>query len=143
MKKVRIFTDGCCKGNPGPGGYGCIIQYQDTVKELTGAERQTTNNIMEMKAAIVALKSLNEPCEVELTTDSRYLIQGITEWIPGWIKNNWINSSRKPVKNQSLWKELLVLSQKHKISWHWIKGHSGHPENERCDFLANKALTSL
>lgn len=143
MKKIRIFTDGCCKGNPGPGGYGCIIQYQDSVRELTGAERQTTNNIMEMKAAIVALKALNEPCEVDLTTDSRYLIQGITEWIPGWIKNNWINSSRKPVKNQSLWKELHALSQKHKISWHWIKGHSGHLENERCDFLANQALTSL
>lgn len=143
MKKVRIFTDGCCKGNPGPGGYGCIIQYKGKTEELTGADKQTTNNIMEMTAAIVALKHLKEPCEVTLTTDSRYLVDGITDWIHGWIKKGWTTASRKPVKNQSLWEELHCLSQKHKISWHWTKGHAGHPQNERCDELANQALALL
>ncbi len=143
MKKVEIFTDGCCKGNPGPGGYGCILKFQDRVKEITGAEKNTTNNIMEMTACIVALEQLKEPCEVDLTTDSQYVIKGITEWIHGWIKKNWINSSRQPVKNKELWQKLHFLNQKHKISWHWVKGHSGHPENERCDQLANEALTSI
>jgi ribonuclease HI len=143
VKKVQIFTDGCCKGNPGPGGYGCILKFQDRVKEITGAEKNTTNNIMEMTACIVALEQLKESCEVNLTTDSQYVIKGITEWIHGWIKKNWINSSRQPVKNKELWQKLHLLNQKHKISWHWVKGHSGHPENERCDQLANEALTSI
>lgn len=143
MERIQIFTDGCCKGNPGPGGYGCIIKYKDSIKELTGAEKQTTNNIMEMTAVIVALNELKEPCQVELTTDSQYVIKGITEWIHGWIKKGWINASRKPVKNQPLWEELHRLNQKHNISWHWVRGHTGHLENERCDELANQALSLL
>jgi len=143
VKKVEIFTDGCCKGNPGPGGYGCILKFQGKIKELTGAEKNTTNNIMEMTACIVALEQLKEPCEVNLTTDSQYVIKGITEWIHGWIKKSWVNAARQPVKNKELWQKLHSLNKKHKITWHWVKGHSGHPENERCDQLANEALTSL
>ena len=140
MKKVQIFTDGCCKGNPGPGGYGCILKYGGETKELTGASASTTNNIMELTAALIALEELKEPCEVELTTDSQYLVKGMTEWATGWIKKGWINSAKEPVKNQDLWKALLKMSEKHKISWNWVKGHAGHPENERCDQLANQAL---
>lgn len=143
MKKIQIFTDGCCKGNPGPGGYGCILKHNGKSRELTGAEKNTTNNIMEMTAVIKALSELKEPCEVELTTDSQYVIKGITHWIHGWLKNGWVNAARQPVKNKSLWQELHRLNQKHKVSWHWIKGHSGHTENERCDELANQALNSL
>lgn len=143
MEKVQIFTDGCCKGNPGPGGYGCIIKYKGKTQELTGAEQQTTNNVMEMKAVIAALNELKEPCEVKLTTDSQYVVKGMTEWIHQWIKKNWVNASRQPVKNQSLWEELLRLDKRHRISWRWVKGHAGHPENERCDELANQALGSL
>jgi len=143
MEKVEIFTDGACKGNPGPGGYGCILKINGQTREIKGGEKKTTNNIMEMTAAIVALKSLKEPCEVSLTTDSKYLIQGITEWIHGWIRRGWVNASKQPVKNQPLWKELHQLNKKHKITWHWVKGHSGHPENERCDQLANLAILSL
>ena len=140
MKKVQIFTDGCCKGNPGPGGYGCILKYGGETKELTGASASTTNNIMELTAALIALEELKEPCEVELTTDSQYLVKGMTEWATGWIKKGWINFAKEPVKNQDLWKALLKMSEKHKISWNWVKGHAGHPENERCDQLANQAL---
>ena len=143
MKTVQIFTDGCCKGNPGPGGYACIIKYKNHVKELTGAKKQTTNNIMELTAAIVGLQSLKEPCAVELTTDSQYMVKGMTEWLPGWIRKGWVNAAREPVKNRDLWEELHRLSGIHKITWHWVRGHSGHVENERCDKLANEALTSL
>ncbi len=143
MKKVKIFTDGACRGNPGPGGYGCIIISNDTVEELKGGLKNTTNNIMEMTAAIVALKQLKEPCEVELTTDSQYLIKGMTEWMKGWIKKNWVNSQKQPVKNKNLWLELLDLSKKNKITWKWVRGHSGHPENERADALANEAIDDL
>lgn len=143
MKTVQIFTDGCCKGNPGPGGYACIIKYKNQVKELTGAKKQTTNNIMELTAAIVGLQYLKEPCSVDLTTDSQYLVKGMTEWLPGWIRKGWVNAAREPVKNRDLWEELHCLSGIHKITWHWVRGHSGHLENERCDKLANEALTSL
>ena len=143
MKKVKIFTDGCCKGNPGPGGYGCVLKFQDQVKDITGASRNTTNNIMEMTACITALEYLREPYEVQLTTDSQYVIMGITKWIYSWLKKNWVNSSRQPVKNKELWQRLYALNQKHKVSWCWVKGHAGHPENERCDQLANQALISI
>ena len=143
MKNVQIFTDGCCKGNPGPGGYGFIIIYKDASKEYKGAEKETTNNIMEMTAAIKALEQLKEPCKVDLTTDSQYLVKGMTQWIDGWARKGWTTSAKKPVKNLELWKKLQRLSQKHKISWHWIKGHAGHPENERCDALANEGMALL
>ena len=143
MKKGQIFTDGCCKGNPGPGGYGCILKYSGETKELTGSSASTTNNIMELTAAVIALGELKEPCEVELTTDSQYLVKGMTEWVSGWVKKGWISSSKEPVKNQDLWKALLKMSAKHRISWNWVKGHAGHPENERCDQLANQALLKI
>ena len=143
MKKVKIFTDGCCKGNPGPGGYGCIIVCDGQIKEMSGAVRETTNNIMEMTAAIEALRDLAEPCEVELTTDSQYLVKGMTEWVKGWKKKGWLTAGRQPVKNRDLWEELDRLSQEHRISWKWVRGHSGHRENERCDLLANQAMARL
>ena len=143
MQSVEIFTDGGCKGNPGPGGYGCIIRKNGKVLELKGSNPKTTNNIMEMTAAIVALKELSKPYAVTLTTDSQYLVKGMTEWIHGWIKKGWINASRQPVKNKELWQELYQLSQKHKITWVWVRGHDGHPENERCDQLANEAMSKF
>lgn len=138
--KFEIFTDGACKGNPGPGGYGCLIRQNGQTQELKGAEPNTTNNIMELTAAIVALEYLKEPSEVSLTTDSQYLVKGITEWLPGWIRKNWVNASRQPVKNKELWQKLDRLNRLHQISWHWVRGHSGHPENERADQLANEAI---
>ena len=144
MPKVEIFTDGACKGNPGPGGYGCVIKMQNgEVLELKGAEPDTTNNIMEMTAAVVALQHLPEPSEVELTSDSQYLVKGMTEWINGWVRKNWVTASRQPVKNKEIWLKLLELDQRHKILWKWTRGHSGHPENERCDALANEAMVEL
>ncbi len=141
-KKVYIYTDGACKGNPGPGGWGALMKYQDTVKEFCGGETETTNNRMEMKAAIEALSQLTRPCEVVLTTDSQYLRKGITEWIDNWKKRGWKTSARKPVKNADLWKQLDELAQKHQITWNWVKGHSGHAENERADELANNGIES-
>ncbi len=143
MEKVEIFTDGACRGNPGPGGYGCIIIRGGKTRELKGGEKITTNNIMEMTAAVVALKQLEEPCEVELTTDSQYLVKGMTEWMQGWIRKNWINASRQPVKNKDLWLELKEQNQRHKIKWIWVRGHNGHPENERADVLANEGIDEL
>ena len=143
MKKVEIYTDGCCKGNPGPGGYGCILKYNGTVKELTGTSPNTTNNIMELNAAIAALETLKEPCQVELFSDSQYLVKGMTEWIGGWERKGWLNSAKEPVKNKHLWKSLLEMDRTHKITWRWVKGHAGHPENERCDQLANQAMAEL
>ncbi len=143
MQKVEIFTDGCCKGNPGPGGYGCIIRMNGETRELKGAEKSTTNNIMEMTAAIVALKHLKEPAKVELTTDSQYVMKGITEWIHSWIRKGWQTASRQPVKNKELWQELHRLNQMHKVDWKWVRGHTGHPENERADALANEAMQLL
>ena len=143
MNKVEIFTDGGCKGNPGPGGYGCIIRQNGDDIEIKGAHPKTTNNIMEMTAAIVALKQLREPCEVRLTTDSQYVVKGMTEWMKGWIRNGWKTASRQPVKNQELWQKLDKLSRPHSIEWIWVKGHNGHPQNERCDQLANEAIAEL
>lgn len=139
MKKIAIYTDGSCLGNPGPGGYGVVMKYNSHTKELSKGYQLTTNNRMEMMAAVAALKSLKEPCEIHLTTDSQYLRQGINQWIHNWRKNGWRTSDRKPVKNVDLWQQLDQLSQKHKIHWHWVKGHSGHTENERCDELARTA----
>ncbi|MCH8537884.1 MAG: ribonuclease HI [Alkalimonas sp.] len=141
LKTVSIFTDGSCLGNPGPGGYGVVLSYQQHKKELSGGFRQTTNNRMELLAAIVALESLKSPCQVELTTDSQYVRLGITQWLAGWKRNQWRTSQKKPVKNQDLWQRLDSAAQRHQINWHWVKGHAGHPENERCDKLARDAAT--
>ena len=137
---VNIFCDGACSGNPGIGGFGCILRYNGHEKELSGAYGDTTNNRMEMTGAITALESLKRPCRVSLTTDSQYLVKGMTEWIPGWIRKRWINSKKEPVLNRDLWERLLVLAQKHRIEWLWVRGHAGHPENERCDELARQAI---
>lgn len=139
MKKVEIFTDGACKGNPGPGGWGALLRLGKHEKELSGGEPHTTNNRMEMTAAIRALGALIEPCEVELHTDSRYLIDGITKWVAGWQRRGWLNASKKPVRNEDLWHELIAAAAKHRVNWHWVKGHDGHAENERVDQLASEA----
>lgn len=139
MKKVEIFTDGACKGNPGPGGWGAILRLGHHERELSGSEARTTNNRMEISAVIRALQALKEPCHVLLHTDSRYVIDGITKWIYGWQKNGWRTAARKPVLNAELWQELLVATRPHRIEWIWVKGHDGHPENERADKLASDA----
>jgi ribonuclease HI len=143
MEKVSIFTDGACRGNPGPGGWGVILRAGDHEKELFGAEPQTTNNRMELTAAINGLEALKRPCDVTLTTDSQYVRQGITEWLAAWKRRGWKTADRKPVKNQDLWERLEQATHRHKVHWHWIKGHSGHPENERADMLANRAIDEL
>lgn len=140
MKRVVAFTDGACRGNPGPGGWGVLLRCDGHEKELCGGEADTTNNRMEMTAAISALEALKEPCRVELYTDSTYVKNGITEWLPNWVKRGWRTAGRKPVKNQDLWQRLSALVEGHDVSWHWVKGHAGHPENERADQLANKGL---
>ena len=140
MKKVDIFTDGACRGNPGPGGYGSIIRTQGEEEEISGSAKNTTNNIMELTAAVVALKQLGEPCEVVLTSDSQYLVKGMTEWVKEWIKKGWVTANKQPVKNKNIWVELDQLSKSHKITWKWVRGHHGHIENERCDRLANLAI---
>ncbi|WP_095012819.1 ribonuclease HI [Tsuneonella mangrovi] len=136
MKQVEIFTDGACKGNPGPGGWGAILRMGRHEKELSGGHSETTNNRMEMTAAIRALEALIEPCDVALHSDSKYVIDGITKWVHGWKKRGWINSSKQPVRNKDLWHELIAAAQTHRIEWVWVKGHNGHPENERADQLA-------
>ena len=138
--KVEIFCDGACSCNPGPGGYGAILRYSGHEKELSGGERETTNNRMELGGAIAALESLKRPCRVVLTTDSQYLVKGMTEWLAGWVKKGWINSRKEPVLNRDLWERLLALANVHSIEWVWVRGHDGHPENERCDELARLAL---
>ena len=143
MNKVEIFTDGACKGNPGPGGWGAILRYGKTEKEIYGASKNTTNNIMELTAVIESLKNLKKPCELIITTDSKYVKYGITGWIHNWKKNGWRTAAKKEVKNKELWIELDSLIQIHSISWDWVKGHSGHPENERADLLANVAIEKL
>ena len=139
MKQVEIFTDGACKGNPGPGGWGAVLRRGGHEKELAGHAPATTNNRMELTAVIEALRALKSPCEVALHTDSRYVIDGITKWIFGWQKNGWKNAAKKPVLNIDLWQALLEAKREHKVSWHWVKGHAGHPENERADRLASDA----
>ena len=143
MKTVNIYTDGACRGNPGDGGWGVLIEYENFSKEYFGGEKNTTNNKMELKAAIEGLKVLKETCEVHITTDSKYVMDGITSWIQNWKKNNWMNSSKKEVKNKDLWIELDELTSKHNIKWNWVKGHSGHKKNEIADSLANKGIDNL
>ena len=137
MKQVNIFTDGACKGNPGPGGWGAILDYKGTRRELSDGEPQTTNNRMELSAVIAALSALTEPCEVTLTSDSKYVVDAVGKgWVYGWKKKGWIKSDKKPALNVDLWEMLLPLLEKHKVTFNWVKGHAGHPENERCDRLA-------
>ena len=144
MKQVEIYTDGACKGNPGPGGWGAVLRMGSNEKELAGSAPDTTNNRMELTAVIEALRALKNPCEVALHTDSRYVIDGITKWIFGWRKNGWKNAAKKPVLNIDLWQALLEAKREHRVSWIWVKGHAGHPENERADKLASDAaLTAV
>ncbi len=140
MKQVEIYTDGACRGNPGPGGWGVLLRSNGHEKELCGGALETTNNQMELLAAIKALESLKEPCQVELFTDSNYVKQGITEWIINWKKNGFKNSKKKPVVNAELWMRLDTIASQHKVNWQWVKGHAGHIENERADTLANRGL---
>ena len=141
--KVEIFTDGACRGNPGPGGWGALLRSGTTEKPLYGGEPDTTNNRMELTAAIEALRALKRPCKVALTTDSQYVRKGITEWLPNWKKHNWKTAAKAPVKNADLWRALDELAAKHDIEWHWVKGHSGHRENELADALANRGIDEL
>jgi ribonuclease HI len=143
LDKVSIYTDGACRGNPGPGGWGAILFYGEREKELYGGESQTTNNRMELMAAISALEALKRPCEVTLTTDSEYVRKGITEWLQAWKRRGWKTADKKPVKNQDLWERLDRAAATHQVRWEWIKGHSGHSENERADALANRAIDEL
>lgn len=143
MKEVVIYTDGACEGNPGPGGYAALIDEDGSRREIQGAERQTTNNRMELTAVIRGLEALSEPSRVRVVTDSQYVVRGMTEWIQSWQRKAWRNAAREPVKNRELWERLLSLSRKHQISWQWIRGHAGHVENERADFLARQAIASL
>jgi len=138
-KQVSIHTDGACLGNPGPGGWAALLRYGHTARELSGAEAQTTNNRMEMMAAIAALEALTEPCTVTLSTDSQYLRQGITQWLPNWVRRNWTTSAGAPVKNRDLWERLHAASARHRIDWRWVKGHAGDADNERVDALAGAA----
>ncbi len=143
MSTVEAFTDGACRGNPGPGGWGVLLRYQDNEKQLYGGELDTTNNRMELLAAIMALETLTRPCEVRLTTDSQYVRRGITEWITNWIERGWKTADKKPVKNVDLWQRLYTATQQHKIDWQWVKGHNGHVENEIADDLANQGVNSV
>lgn len=140
---VEIYTDGACSGNPGRGGWGALLRYGHTEKQLYGGEQNTTNNRMEMTAAIEALSVLKRPCKVKLWTDSQYLRKGVTEWLANWIKQNWRTAAKKPVKNQDLWEKLVLVMNSHEIEWHWVKGHSGHPENELADELANRGMEQI
>ncbi|MAD46726.1 MAG: ribonuclease HI [Oceanospirillaceae bacterium] len=141
--KVYLYTDGACKGNPGPGGWGALLRYGAKEKEMWGGEDATTNNRMELTAAIEGLKALTRPCSVVLTTDSQYVKQGINDWLAGWKKRGWKTASRQPVKNQDLWQALDKECQRHEIEWHWVKGHAGHPGNEKADELANRGVAEV
>jgi ribonuclease HI len=143
MKRVELFTDGACKGNPGPGGWGALLRLGKHEKELAGGESDTTNNRMEMTAVIRGLEALIEPCEVAIYTDSRYVMDGMTKWVDGWQKRGWISASKQPVRNKDLWHELIEAARKHTIEWHWVRGHNGHPENERVDRLASDAAEAI
>jgi ribonuclease HI len=143
MKVVEAFTDGACKGNPGPGGWGVLLRMDNQSRELFGGDGATTNNRMELTAAIEALAALKEACTVELTTDSTYVKDGVTRWMENWERNGWRTAAKKPVKNQDLWQALKAQVTRHEVNWHWVKGHSGHPENELADMLANKGITEL
>jgi ribonuclease HI len=143
VKHVEIFTDGACRGNPGPGGWGVLLRYNGSEKTLHGGDRETTNNRMELTAAIEGLRALREPCRVDLTTDSVYVRNGITSWLEGWKRKGWKTAGRKPVKNVDLWQALDQQNQRHEVTWHWVKGHSGHRENELADELANRGIDEL
>lgn len=143
VPKIEIFTDGACRGNPGPGGWAALLRYQGKEKAISGTENSTTNNRMELMAAIQALMAVKKPCEILLSTDSQYVQKGITEWLPQWQRRAWLTSNKKPIKNSDLWKELAIQAERHQIRWEWVRGHSGHPENERVDSLANAALDKL
>jgi ribonuclease HI len=143
LKIVEIFTDGACRGNPGPGGWGALLRYGDVELELFGGELDTTNNRMELQAAISALQALSRPCSVDLTTDSVYVRSGITNWLDAWKQRGWKTAGRQPVKNVDLWQALDAENQRHQVRWHWVKGHSGHAENERADQLANRGIDEL
>lgn len=143
MKRVLIHTDGACKGNPGPGGWGALLDYDGRKKELTGGETQTTNNRMELMAAIVALETLKQACAVTLHTDSTYVMKGLNEWLPGWKARGWKTADKKPVKNQDLWERLELAAARHQVEWKWVKGHAGDPGNERADQLANQGIETL
>jgi ribonuclease HI len=142
-KVVDIFTDGACSGNPGPGGWGAVLRYDGHEKEIHGGERLTTNNRMELMAAIMGLESLKRPVKARVHTDSQYLRNGITEWIRGWKRNGWRTADKKPVKNVDLWQRLEAALAQHEVSWHWVRGHAGHPENERADALARQGIAEL
>lgn len=142
-KTVEIFTDGACRGNPGPGGWGALLRYKKTEKTLNGSADHTTNNRMELTAAIQALAALKASCHVSLTTDSEYVRKGITEWLPNWLKRNWLTAAKKEVKNADLWQQLATEVARHQVEWHWVKGHSGHRENEIADELANQAIDEM
>jgi ribonuclease HI len=137
---VNLYTDGGCRGNPGPGGWGAILRWGQHYKELSGFVAETTNNQMELMAVIKGLEALSRPCRVEVYSDSKYLRDGMTSWLTQWKKNGWRTAAKKPVKNQELWQSIDALAQKHQVTWHWVKGHAGHAENERCDALANLAM---
>ena len=143
MRSVKAYTDGACSGNPGPGGWGVVLQFGDHERELKGGESDTTNNRMELTAAIEALKALKEPCHIALTTDSTYVKDGITKWLSNWKRNGWKTAAKKPVKNQDLWQQLEDCVAQHTVEWLWVKGHSGHPENVRADTLANEGTSAL
>lgn len=140
---VEVFTDGACRGNPGPGGWAALLRYKGRERTLSGSEAHTTNNRMELMAAIMALESLKRPCPVHLSTDSEYVRKGILEWMPAWKRRGWKTADRKPVKNVDLWERLDRAAQSHEVEWHWVRGHSGHPENERVDRLAVRAIDDL
>lgn len=142
-ERVEIFTDGACRGNPGPGGWGAVLRYKGRERTLKGAEPETTNNRMELTAAIVALETLTRPCAVALTTDSQYVKQGVTQWIHQWKRRGWRTADRKPVKNQDLWQRLDAAAARHDVQWFWVRGHAGHPENELADQLANEAIDEM
>jgi len=143
MKKIHLYSDGSSLGNPGPGGWGTLLKYKNTVKELSGGKQNTTNNIMELTGVVEGLKALKESCEVEVISDSKYVVQGINEWLSNWEKNNWKTAGKSPVKNLELWQEYLAVSKKHTVSATWVKGHAGHIENERCDILAKNEAEKL
>lgn len=143
MQEVTIYSDGACKGNPGPGGWGALLIWQNQEKELFGGQANTTNNRMEMLAVIEALKLLKRPCQVNLYTDSQYVMKGMTEWLAGWKTRQWLTAAKKPVKNSDLWQQMDALSQHHQIHWHWVRGHQGDVGNERADQLANRGVAEL
>jgi ribonuclease HI len=143
LKRVELYTDGSCHGNPGPGGWAAILEYDGRKRELSGAERSTTNNQMELRAVIEGLRVLKEPCRVEVHSDSQYVVKGMQSWLKAWKRRGWLTADRQPVKNADLWRELDRLASGHDVSWHWVRGHADHPQNTRCDRLANEAIATL